>query len=122
MLISEKVLQKEFTASTMKKAYVDCMKWLSTNIIAVNNSKNVLYKIEKKENRNSVGRVLLTVYVSTDENEIFEHNCSICREMAGAFYNKENKYRCEVCKTPPYRNRLIDRLEKLKNGLKGTIL
>lgn len=49
MIISEKILEKEFEGKNKKDAYLNCCKWLSTNIIAVNNSRFVTYKIEKKK-------------------------------------------------------------------------
>ena len=116
MLIAEKIIQKQFKAKTMKQAYLECCKWIATNILAENNSKNLSYSIKKNES-SVIGCVELAVYIFTDETEVFEHNCDICREFAGAFFNKENKYRCEVCKTPPYRKRLETKLETLKNGM-----
>ena len=115
MLIAEKIIQKQFKAKTMKQAYLECCKWIATNILAENNSKNLSYSIKKNES-SGIGCVELEVYIMTDETEVFEHNCDICREFAGAFFNKENKYRCEVCKTPPYRKRLETKLETLRNG------
>lgn len=116
MLIAEKIIQKQFKAKTMKQAYLECCKWIATNILAENNSKNLSYSIKKNES-SGIGCVDLEVYIFTDESEVFEHNCDICREFAGAFFNKENKYRCEVCKTPPYRKRLETKLETLKTGM-----
>ena len=49
MLIAEKILEKDFQGKTTKEAYLNCCKWLSTNVIAVNNSKHVTYKTEKIE-------------------------------------------------------------------------
>ena len=116
MLIAEKIIQKQFKAKTMKQAYLECCKWIATNILAENNSKNLSYSIKKNES-SCIGCVDLEVYIFTDESEVFEHNCDICKEFAGAFFSKENKYRCEVCKMPPYRKRLETKLETLKNGM-----
>ena len=49
MLIAEKIIQKQFKAKTMKQAYLECCKWISTNIVAKNNSKNISYSIKKNE-------------------------------------------------------------------------
>jgi hypothetical protein len=38
MLIAEKIISKQFKAKTMKQAYLECCKWISTNIIAKNTS------------------------------------------------------------------------------------
>ena len=127
MLISEKVLEKEFNGRTTKEAYLNCCKWLSTNIIAVNNSKNITYKTEKI-NTDSWSKTIrlktirLTVYVTADEEEVHERHCNICKEVSGSFFMSENKYMCEVCKVPPYRRRLKNKLESMKEALKGKIL
>ena len=122
MLISEKVLEKEFQGRTTKEAYLNCCKWLSTNIIAVNNSKNITYKIEKVNTDSWSKTIRLTVYVTADEEEVHERHCNICKEVSGSFFMSQNKYMCEVCKVPPYRRRLKEKLNLIKEALKGKIL
>lgn len=122
MLISEKVIEKVFKGKTVKDAYMNCCKWLSTNVIAVNNSNNITYKIEKIKTKEYGGTVKLTLYITTDEEEICERNCNICKEVTGSFFMKQNKYMCEVCKVNPYRKRMKDKLDLIKEGLKGNIL
>ena len=122
MLISEKVTEKEFEGRTTKEAYLNCCKWLSTNIIAVNNSKYLTYNIEKVETDDWNRKVKLTLYVTADEGEIQERNCNICKEATGMFYLKQNKYMCEVCRMPSYRQRLKDKLQLIKEGLKGRVI
>ena len=122
MLISEKVLEKEFQGRTTKEAYLNCCKWLSTNIIAVNNSKNITYKMEKINTDSWSKTIRLTVYVTADEEEVHERNCNICKEVSGSLFMSKNKYMCEVCKMPPYRRRLKNKLELMKEALKGKIL
>ena len=122
MLISEKVLEKEFQGRTTKEAYLNCCKWLSTNIIAVNNSKNITYRTEKINTDSWSKTIRLTVYVTADEEEVHERNCNICKEVSGSFFMSKNKYMCEVCKMPPYRRRLKNKLELMKEALKGKIL
>lgn len=122
MLVSEKIKEKEFTGTNIKDAYLKCCKWISTNIIAINNSNNVTFKIEKVETKSPMNRVKLTIYVSVDEEEVSIRNCSICKEVSGSFFMKENKYMCEVCKVQPYRNRMKNKLKSVKEGLKGKVL
>lgn len=122
MLISEKVLEKEFQGRTTKEAYLNCCKWLSTNIIAVNNSKNITYKTEKINTDSWSKTIRLTVYVTADEEEVHERHCNICKEVSGSFFMSKNKYMCEVCKMPPYRRRLKEKLNLIKEALKGKIL
>ena len=47
MLIGEKIKEKKFCGANTKDAYLKACKWISSNIIAVNNSNNMTYKIEK---------------------------------------------------------------------------
>lgn len=122
MLISEKVLEKEFQGRTTKEAYLNCCKWLSTNIIAANNSKNITYKTEKINTDSWSKTIRLTVYVTADEEEVQERHCNICKEVSGSFFMSKNKYMCEVCKMPPYRRRLKEKLDLIKEALKGKIL
>lgn len=122
MLISEKILEKEFQGRTTKEAYLNCCKWLSTNIIAVNNSKNITYKTEKINTDSWSKTIRLTVYVTADEEEVYERHCNICKEVSGSFFMTKNKYMCEVCKMPPYRRRLKEKLNLIKEALKGKIL
>lgn len=122
MLIAEKVLEKDFQGKTTKEAYLNCCKWLSTNIIAVNNSKNITYKIEKINTDSWSKTIRLTVYVTADEEEVQERHCNICKEVSGSFFMKQNKYMCDVCKMPPYRRRLKEKLDLIREALKGKIL
>ena len=123
MLVSEKIIEQEFNGKTMKESYLKCCKWISTNIIAINNSNHITYKMEKQDTGNWCNnKIKLTVYVSVDEDETYERNCNICKEVTGSFFMKQNKYMCETCKILPYRKRLMDKLNLIKEGLKGKIL
>lgn len=122
MNVSEKILEKEFESVTTKNAYLDCCKWISTNIIAVNNSENITYKIEKVETKDWNKKIRLTVYVFVDEEEVRSRHCEICKEVTGSFFMMQNKNMCESCKMQPYRKRLTDRLKLLREGLKGKVI
>ena len=67
MLIAEKILEKDFQGKTTKEAYLNCCKWMSTNVIAVNNSKHITYRTEKVETDDWNRTVRLTLYVTADE-------------------------------------------------------
>ena len=100
MLIAEKILEKDFQGKTTKEAY----------------SKHITYRTEKVETDDWNRTVRLTLYVTADEKEICERNCNICKEVTGSFFMTQNKYMCEVCKVPPYRKRLKDKLHLNKEG------
>lgn len=122
MMICEKIKEKTFEGKTTKEAYLDCCKWLSTNVIAVNNSNHITYTIEKVDVDGWSRKVKLTLYVTADEQEIEERHCNICKEFSNNLFMTQNKHMCEVCKMQPYIKRMKDRLNQLKEGMKGKIL
>lgn len=122
MNISEKVKEIKFSAGTTKEAYLKCCKWISTNIVAKNNSDYITYKVSKVGDVRYKQDVLLEIFVTVDEQEIQERNCSICQEMSDSFFMSKNKYLCETCKLKPYRKRLYGRLQDIEKGLKGKVL
>lgn len=121
MYISEKIIEKEFSGKNMKEAYLKCCKWVSTNIIAINNSEHITHTIQKKRTQDT-NIVVLKVFITAEENEIFEKNCEICREVTHNLFLSENKHMCEGCKINPYRKRLESRIKLIKEGMKGKIL
>lgn len=121
MIVGEKLFERTFEGRTQKDAYLTCCKWVASNIIAINNCRHVTYSIEKTEQR-FPKKVKLTAYVSADEEQIRDHNCEVCQEVGGILYSTEAKYRCYSCKLEPYRRRMKERLEMLKDGMKGGIL
>lgn len=122
MLISEKIFEKEFVANTLKDAYLKACKWISTNIIAVNNSEHITYKVSKRDGNFTTKRIVLIVYVEAEEEEIYEKNCEICQECSSMFYLRSEKNKCETCRILPYRRRMKDKLEAIKRGMKGKII
>ena len=115
MLISERIKQKNFQGKNYKDAYLKACKWVSTNILAAYNSEDITYKIEKLDSKTFDRKeVRLTVYVTADEEEINQKNCEICRECSSLFYLDQRKHKCESCGIPPYRRRLLKKLESIK--------
>ena len=122
MYVCEKVKEQVFEARKTKEAYLEACKWVASNVIALNNSKNLGYKIEKHETKGNLKAVKLTVYVQIEEQEVYDKNCNVCRECSNLFYLKENKNLCDGCKINPYRERLKARTKAIKEGMKGKIL
>lgn len=118
MKVCEKVKEKEFQADTTKKAYRKACQWYASNVIAINNGRNIQMEIQKV----GISKVKLVLYVCAEEGEIQQAHCEICKEMSSAFYINERKHACDSCKMVPYRNRLRQRIEAIKNGLKGVVL
>ena len=121
MFVSEKIMEETFVGRTTKDAYLNACKWISTNIIAKNNSKNITYKIEKVKTEDLRTKVKVTVYVTIDEGEIQERHCNICEETNSLFYMSKQKHRCESCNMIPYRKRMIEKLSLIKESVKGII-
>ena len=121
MLIGEKIKEKKFCGANTKDAYLKACKWISSNIIAVNNSEHITYKIEKMKDGYDIS-VRVIIYAVIDEEEVYERHCNICKEMQGAFFLKQNKYMCESCNLVPYKRRVKERLELIKETLKGKML
>lgn len=120
MLVGEQIIKKEFIGKTKKAAYLKACKYVAQNIIGVNNCNNITYKIVKDEKM--VTKVVLYVYVMVDEQEIKKKNCDVCMEVNSLFYMKARKHQCESCKILPYRERIKQGIEAIKNGMKGSIL
>lgn len=121
MQVSEKLFDKTFEGKTQKDAYLKCCKWVASNIIAMNNCQHITYTAEK-QNVVIGGKLKLTVYVTAEEQEVYEHMCEVCKEVGGLLYTTEGKYRCYSCKVNPYRKRMQERLKLLKDGMKGSVL
>ena len=117
MLVAEKAKEQIFTDTSMKGAYLKACKWLSSNVLAVNNSRNIVYNIEKQKPV-ELGKysVKLTLYVMAEESEIKERMCNICEECSSMMYLSSNKHKCESCKVNPYRRRLQEKLKLVKEG------
>lgn len=123
MYASEQIKTLEFTGKTVKEAYLSCCKWLSTNVIAVNNSENITYKIEKLGFRKEgTYKVKLTLFITIDQDIVKDKNCEICKEVTGSFFLKQNKHMCESCRLLPYEKRVKDKIEIIKQSLKGKVL
>lgn len=117
MLVSEEVKAIEFKGSRMKEAYLNACKWLSSNVLAINNSRNITYKIEKLERKElGVYKVKIHLYITAEEEEIKERMCNICEECSSMMYLSSEKHKCESCKVNPYRKRLKEKLKLLKEG------
>lgn len=121
MIACELIKKKEFKGPTMKGAYLEACKWVSTNIIAKNNCHNVTYRMYKKKQSLLENIIEVEIYAYVEEEEVLTHHCDICKELARGLYMKENRFRCEVCKIEPFMKRLKERIETIKIAVKGEI-
>lgn len=118
MVVGEKLKEKEFKGNNAKDAYLKACKWISSNILAVNNSEHICYRIYKTP---TVATVKVVIYLYAEEEEVKDRQCDICREMSRNFFMQNNKHKCESCSIPPYRRRLKSRIDGLKEVIKGRI-
>lgn len=118
MVVGEKIKEKEFKATTAKEAYLKCCKWVSTNILAANNSENIAYRIYKTP---KVATVKLEVYIIVSEDKIQDQHCKICREVSSNLYLQSNKNQCCSCNLPAYLRRAQLKLDAVKDGIKRRV-
>lgn len=121
MIACELIKKKEFKSVKMKDAYLEACKWVSTNIIAKNNCRNITYRMYKKKQSLLENVIEVEIYAYVEEEEVLSHHCEICKELARGLYMKENRFRCEVCKIEPFMRRLKERIETIKIAVKGEI-
>lgn len=114
MFLCEKISERTFEGKTTKDAYLEACKWLSSNIIAMNNSEHVQYTFQKLGN-GLAKKIKLTLYVVIDEAEQFEHICKVCEEANNLFYVNGNRYKCYSCKAKIYREQMAEKLKGFKN-------
>lgn len=123
MLVSEEVQQKYFTDKTIKDAYLTACKWISTNFIAKGNSNNITYKINKVSTQfGEPKKVVVTIYVTIDEGEVFEQNCEVCKEANSLFYLNSARHDCDSCKIIPYRKRIKNKIKIIKESMRRAFI
>lgn len=119
MLVSEKIKEMTFHGNTTKDAYLKACKWYASNVIATGKESNVTCQFEKVKSKTSlVCSVRLTLFVTAKEDDVKQRHCDICNEVNKMFYIQGNKNKCDSCKVNPYRERLKEKLKRLKEGMK----
>lgn len=109
---AERFAKKQFTAETMKDAYMKAIKWYATNVISKDELHNVQVKIVK-DTKGQYPTVTLHLYVALEEKEISERHCKVCKQMHSAFFINES-YNCNQCSYNGYKERLKQALRLSK--------
>ena len=93
---SQEFYKKQFTADTMKAAYMSAVKWYATNVLSKAELMNVHAEFVKDE-KNQFPTITLHLYaVLNDEQEVFAQHCRCCEEMHHSFFINENN-NCNIC-------------------------
>lgn len=100
---SEEFYSKKFSGETMKKAYMNAVKWLASYVISKKELSSVTYNFEKLE-EDSVSSVIVHLYATVDEDKLEERHCKICKETHSQFFISEET-NCNWCKLKAYHRR-----------------
>ena len=107
---SQEFYKKQFTADTMKAAYMSAAKWYATNVLSKAELMNVHVEFVKDE-KNQFPTITLHLYaVLNDEQEVFAQHCSCCEEMHRSFFINENN-NCNICAAKGYQNRMEQKIQ-----------
>lgn len=103
----EEFAKRKFEGETLKKAYMDAAKWVSTNILACEDFHNVQIEYEKRPAQNII---VVHLFAVLDEKELRERHCKICKEFHGSFFiNQETN--CAWCNTKSYQERTNEMIQ-----------
>lgn len=114
---SEEFAKKDFTADTIKAAYMLAVKWYATNILSKGEINDVQVEFEKHKD---LPIVTIRLFAVLDEIEIRKQHCKCCEEMHHTFFINENN-NCNVCTAAGYQNR-IDQKMKIKKDYYKSLL
>lgn len=110
---AEEFAKREFTAATMKQAYIKANKWFATNVLAKDELHNIHVEYEKHSDK-QYPTVTIRLYVTVDEKEVESRHCKICKESHKNFYG--NSFTdCNWCKMKAYQNRLEESIKVKRN-------
>lgn len=107
----ERVFSKKFIHENKKEAYLSACKWLATNIISKRDLGEYSFEIKERKVVEEFCFVL-TLYVSLDEQQLFEGHCNVCRTINNNFF--QNNEACGLCRAKAYRYRIEDKLKSRK--------
>ncbi len=97
---------KNFTADTMKNAYMSAVKWVATYVLSKDELHEVLVEYQKDKKSPSV---TVRLYAAMLEKEVKEQHCKCCEEMHHSFFINENN-NCNICAAAGFQNRLEQRM------------
>lgn len=103
------IFKKVFADIQPKKAYLNVVKFMATNIISNEElNKNIVFSIEKQKGNNYPSFVL-TVYAQFNESETIDNFCEKCREVHNHFYINDAPG-CSECKLMAFKRNVYPKL------------
>ena len=99
---SSQFRKEVFTGKSVKEAYMKAVKWYATNVIARDKLHNVQVEFIKDEEKN---QITLVLYATLKDEEMWEHQCNLCKEMHCSFFINEAT-ECSRCTAAGYRRQL----------------
>ena len=114
---SEEFMSKKFNGTNMKDAYMKAVKWYATNVLAKNELQEVTCSFEKDKQSPIV---TIHLYVTTEEEEVRQAHCQICKEAHASFFISEET-NCAWCKIKGYQNRCDQRISVKKQYYKDLL-
>lgn len=111
---SKEFFKKSFIADTMKRAYMNAVKWYATNVLSKDELRNVQVEFEKGYDEQQFPTITIHLFAVLDEVELRERHCRICRETSSLFYIHSNA-NCNKCEANAYQKR-TDHMLQVKIG------
>ncbi len=117
---SEEFAKKDFTADTMKEAYMKAVKWYATNILSNDILKDVQVSYEKIYDGNRPV-IRMRIFALLDESTLRRNHCEICKESHKLFYISEET-NCNWCKVKAYQERMKDTIKQKRTAYRESLV
>ena len=118
ILFSEEFARKDFTADSMKKAYMDACKWYASNILSNDILKDINVSFEKLNESQPTIRIHLVMPLKL--SVVKKNHCDICKETHKMFYLNDN-VDCNRCKINAFEWRMTEMLKNKKAAYRETL-
>lgn len=102
---SREFFKKSFTAASMKLAYMEAVKWYSTNVLSKSEFTNVHVQFIK-ETKEELPTITIHLFAVQDgEHDVMSQHCLCCKEMHKSFFINEDTH-CNRCSALGFQKRL----------------
>lgn len=118
---SREFYRKSFSAETMKIAYMNAVKWFSTNVLSKDEFANVHVQFTKDKKSEFPTIVVHLFAVQDGEKDVMSHHCQCCKEMHKSFFINEDQH-CERCSALGFQKRLEQKISIKKEFYKEMLL
>jgi len=111
---SREFFKKSFTAADMKSAYLQAVKWYSTNVLSKAEFANVHVQFIKDDKSEFPTITIHLFAVQDGEQDVMAKHCECCREMHRSFFINEDTH-CSRCSALGFQNRLEQKINVQKD-------